>query len=156
MAEITIVKGETPAGDRTWMTFPDGTARRVRVHVAHDLPHLVVESLFGIDDGLWGVLAKEGPTRADWPGHRVARAATEAVVNRWRSGPDNPAGVRARLRATPGADSEVGRRLGELADGLDDATIRRAIDGVRRMYATWSSLPEGGTLRLPWPVADRG
>jgi hypothetical protein len=35
------------------MSMPDGSARQVAVHVVHDLPHLVVESLFDIKDGLW-------------------------------------------------------------------------------------------------------
>ena len=57
VADVAIVKGETPAGDRTWLSFPDGTARREAVHVIYDLPHLVVESVFGFDDGRWGTLA---------------------------------------------------------------------------------------------------
>src|SRR6202012_5024734 len=60
VADVAIVKGETPAGDRTWLSFPDGTARRAAAHVIHDLPHLVVESVFGLDDGLWGTLAAGG------------------------------------------------------------------------------------------------
>ena len=65
MAEITLVKGETSALDRTWMSMPDGSTRQVAVHVVHDLPHLVVESLFGIEDGLWGVLARGGFSAAN-------------------------------------------------------------------------------------------
>jgi hypothetical protein len=70
VAEITLVKGETPALDRTWMSMPDGSTRQVAVHAVHDLPHLVVESLFGIEDGLWGVLARlpaGGTLRLQWP-----------------------------------------------------------------------------------------
>lgn len=106
MAEITFVKGETSVLDRTWMSMPGGPARQVAVHVVHDLPHLVVESLFGIQDGLWGVLAQGGFSAANrartrshgrrarlvtdlpldelgagnWRGHLVAKAATNAVV----------------------------------------------------------------------------
>ncbi len=40
MAEITFVKGETSALDRTWMSMPDGSTRQLAVHVIHDLPHL--------------------------------------------------------------------------------------------------------------------
>jgi hypothetical protein len=49
VAEITLVKGETSALDRTWMSMPDGSTRQVAVHVVHDLSHLVVESMFGIE-----------------------------------------------------------------------------------------------------------
>lgn len=171
VADVAIVKGETPAADRTWLTFPDGTARRAVVHVIHDLPHLIVESAFGLDDGFWGRLAGGGQssraTRAVTlpksgrlrlitsappgefgtvcPGQLVAKAAVDAVLNRWNDGPDTPAGVRARLRCSgPGA--------AELAGQLDDETIQLAAVGVRRLYRDWSMLPPGGTLRLTWPL----
>jgi hypothetical protein len=191
MAEVTIVKGETAAADRTWLTPDDGPARRVAVHVIHDLPHLVVESEFGIEDGLWGVLARGGFSAANrvataresrraklvtdvpfdelaaknWPGHRVAKAATNAVVNRWQDGPDTPDGVRTRMLSTKlrerdkrarqpaGADAaDHLRRIRELVERLDDDTIQRAIDGVRDLFISWSGVPPGGTLRLRWPL----
>src|SRR3984957_11793314 len=40
VAEVAMVKGETPAAARTWLSVPDGTALRAVVHVSHDLPHL--------------------------------------------------------------------------------------------------------------------
>lgn len=174
VADVAIVKGETPAADRTWLAFPDGTARQAAVHVISDLPHLVVESVFGLGDGLWGALAIGGlepapapraPARQyghlrlvddslidelairSRPGHAVAKAAVNAVLNRWRDGPDTPAGVRERLRAS-GLDGE------ELADDLDDESIRVAAAGVRRLYREWAALPPGGSLRLTWPLHD--
>jgi hypothetical protein len=173
VADVAIVKGETPAADRTWLTFADGTARRAVVHVIHDLPHLVVESVFGLDDGLWGTLAAGGFSPAaraltrrhrrirlvtdaplddlgalDWPGHLVAKAAVNAVLNRWSDGPDTPAGVRARLRCCGPQSPEAAALAGE----LDDETIRLAVAGVRRLYQEWSALPVGGMLRLTWPL----
>jgi hypothetical protein len=178
VADVAIVKGETPASDRTWLSFPDGTARRVVVHVSHDLPHLVVESVFDLDDGLWGTLAaggyvpasravtrrnarirlvttvlddKEAPADEialrNWPAHRVAKAAVNAVLNRWCDGPNTPAGVRARLRA-------FGPEAAELAGRLEDEAIRVAGVGVRRLYREWAAMPVGGTLRATWPVHD--
>ena len=172
VADVAIVKGETPAGDRTWLSFPDGSARRAAVHVVHDLPHLVVESVFGLDDGLWGTLAAGGFEPANraltrrngrirlvtdapfddlaattWPGHKVAKAAVNAVLNRWGDGPDTPGGVRRRLRgAGPAAAALAGR--------LDDEQIRVASAGVRRLYRDWATLPVGGTLRATWPLHD--
>ena len=138
MTEITLVKGETSALDRTCMSMPDGFTRQVAVHAGHDLPHLVVESLFGIHDGLWGVLAQGGFAAANrartrsrgrrarlvtdvpldelgagnWGGHVVANAATNAVMNRWQDGPDTPDGVRARLSPDAAADADYRQRVG--------------------------------------------
>ncbi len=172
VADVAIVKGETPAADRTWLSFPDGTARRAVVHVSHDLPHLVIESVFGLGDGLWGTIAAGGfapATRAvtrrkahirlvtdapfdelatrNWPAHTVAKAAVNAVVNRWGDGPDTPAGVRARL-------SRYGQEAASLAERLSDEEIRMAAAGVRRLYREWAALPVGGTLRVTWPLHD--
>jgi len=172
VADVVIVKGETPAADWTWLSFPDGTARQAAVHVIYDLPHLVVESVFGLRDGLWGTLAETGvapePRAASrryrhlrlvtdtpahglagrcQPAHALAKDAVNAILNRWRDGPDTPEGVRERLRAR-GPDAD------ELADDLDDESIRVAAAGVKRLYREWAILPPGGSLRLTWPLHD--
>jgi hypothetical protein len=172
VADVAIVKGETPTGDRTWLSFPDGSAHRAAVHVIHDLPHLVVESVFGLDDGLWGTLAVGGFAPANraltrrngrlrlvtdapfddlaettWPGHKVAKAAVNAILNRWGDGPDTPDGVRDRLRRS-------GPAAALLAARLDDEQIRLADAGARRLYRDWAALPVGGTLRATWPLHD--
>lgn len=190
VADVTLVKGESAALDRTWMSMPDGSTRQLAVHVVHDLPHLVVESLFGLEDGLWGVLARGGFSAANrartlsqgrrarlvtdlpldelaagnWTGHLVAKAATNAVVNLWRDGPDTPDGVRARLTsasppaASPSADradAEYRQRIADLLGRLDDATIALAIGGTRKLGTEWARLPAGGILRLEWPLPPR-
>jgi hypothetical protein len=122
MMEITLVKATGPADrDRALFTV-GGVARRGPIHVIHDLPHLVVESLSGITDGLWAELAagshpaageaaaardpkrhKQGPNRlrratgartGEWltPGHRRAETITNCVTIRWGDGPDSTAG----------------------------------------------------------------
>jgi hypothetical protein len=172
VADVAIVKGETPAQDMTWLSFPDGTTLREAVHVIHDLPHLVVESVFGLGKGLWGTLAAGGcepASRAvsrrngrirlvtdvpfdelgtrNWPDHKTAKAAVNAVVNRWGDGPDTPAGIRARLR-------ESGPDAAALAQRLTDEQLGVASAGVRRLYRDWAALPAGGTLRATWPLHD--
>jgi len=145
MADITLVKGETSALDRTWMSRPDRSTQQVAVHPVHDLPHLVVESLFGIEDGLWGVLARGGfaaanraRTRsrgrrarlvtdepldalgaASWRGHIVAKAATNAVMNRWQAAGQRPARAPRRRHHRPGHQRHQGteHRLGPPARG---------------------------------------
>jgi hypothetical protein len=186
VAEITIVKGDTPPLDRTWLAVPGEPARQLAVHVVHDLPHLVVESLFGLGDGLWGVLAQGGFAAASqartrsrgrrarlvtdvplddlgarhWAGHVVAKAATNAVMNRWQDGPDTPDGVRARLRSGRAggdpADAGYEQRVSELLARVDDDTITQAIAGTRRLSAAWAQLAPGEMLHLQWPLPPPG
>src|SRR4029077_5849948 len=160
------------------MSMPDGSTRQVAVHVVHDLPHLVGESVVGIEDGLWGVLARGGFSAANlartrsrsrrgplgthvppddlgarnWRGHIVAKAATNAVMNRWRDGPDTPDGVRARLRPGEEADADYRQRVASLLGRLHDETIALAISGTRDLAAAWARLPAGGIMRLEWPL----
>jgi hypothetical protein len=158
VADVAIVKGETPDGDRIWLSFPDGTARREAVHVIHDLPHLVVESVFGLDDGRWGNLAarqfrglrlvtEDDIAVASPSVGTVAKAAVDVVVNRWGDGPDTPSGVRSRL-------CKAGPETGRLAERLTDEQLRVAVAGVCRLYRDWAALPVGGTLRATWPLHD--
>jgi hypothetical protein len=175
--EITLVKAAGPGDrDRAYLGA-GGEARRGAVHVVHDLPHLVVESAFGITDGLWGELAAgdhaeagraastrdprrhkhgrivsgaaTGTRTGDWliPGHRQAKAITNCVTNRWGDGPDTPAGVRDRAART-GDPSLPG-----LLAGVADETIAAAIWDVRDLERRWAAVPPGGTLRLSWPLA---
>lgn len=163
------------APDRTYLgSGPD--SRRVAVHVVHDLPHLVVESLFGIADGLWAELAAGAHAESSraagardprrrrqgrivsgaaaglaldgWlsDGHRRAKVVANAVANRSGDGPDTPRGVRERV-ARSGDHTVI-----EFVDGIDDETIGAAIDGVRVLQRRWLDLPSGASLRLEWPL----
>jgi hypothetical protein len=174
--EITLVKAAGPGdGDRAYLEV-NGVTRRGPVHVVHDLPHLVVESLLGIQDGLWAELAAgshaeagraataRGPKRKKlgrivsgaaagvpaeaWltPGHRRAKTITNCVANRWGDGPDTPDGVRDR------AARANDRALGELLADVDDTTIALAIRGVKDLGRRWMALPPGGKLTLAWPL----
>jgi hypothetical protein len=156
VATVAMVKGDTPAQDRIWLASPGGTCGQAVARAIRDLPHLVVESAFGIDDGLWATLADAPPddlvTGRACAGHAVARAATDAVVNLWQHGPNSPSGVRDRLRAAARRETWAAARIEDLAAQLDDDTIRAARIGVRCLYRAWRCLPAGGTLRLTWPL----
>jgi hypothetical protein len=175
--EITLVKAAGPGDrDRAYLTV-DGVARRGPVHVIHDLPHLAVESLFGIADGLWAELAAgshaavghaatardpkrrkqgrivsgaaAGARTGEWltAGHRQAKTITNCVTNRWGDGPDIPAGVRDRVAR------ENDPSLEDLLARVDDETVALAICGVRDLERRWMAVPPGGKLRLFWPLA---
>jgi hypothetical protein len=175
--EIVLIKGAGPDDrSRAWLTA-GGVTRRGPVHVIHDLPHLVVESVFGITDGLWAELAAgshaaaghattardpkrhkqgriasgaaAGVPAGQWltPGHRRAKTITNCVANRWGDGPDTPSGVRDRVAR------QHDPSLGDLLAVIDDETIAIAIRGVQDLEERWMTLPPGGTLRLSWPLA---
>ena len=175
--EATLVKAAGPGGrDRAWLTVA-GVTRRGPVHIVHDLPHLAVESLFGIDDGLWAELAagdhaaaSHAATARDpkrrkrgrivsgaaagipatmWltPGHRRAKTITNCVTNRCGDGPDTPAGVRDRAARQNDSSPQ------DLLARVDDQTIAMAIRGVRDLEQRWLAVPPGGTLKLCWPLA---
>jgi hypothetical protein len=174
--EITLVKAAGPGDrDRAYLEV-DGVTRHGAVHVVHDLPHLVVESLFGIDDGLWGELAAgshaeagraatardarrhkqgrivsgaaDGAPTEEWltPGHRLAKTVTNSVANRWGDGPDTPEGVRER------AGRAGSQALDDLLARVDDETIALAIRGVRELSQRWMAVSAGGKLSLAWPL----
>jgi hypothetical protein len=167
------------APDRTYLgSGPD--SRRAAVHVVHDLPHLVVESLFGLDDGLWAELTRGAHTQSnlaagardrhrrkqgrivsgaaagvaldDWlsEGHRRAKMLTNAVTNPSGDGHDTLRGVRERV-----AHSGDPAMINVLA-GINDETIAAAIKGVRHLHRRWLDLPPGASLRRasPLPVSE--
>jgi hypothetical protein len=177
LVDVTLVKASGGGADRDRAYLElGGAARRVPVHVVHDLPHLAVESLFGIEDGLWAELAAGGhaeaaraatardPGRAkqgrivsgaatasgteEWlsPGHRTAKAVTNCVANRFGDGPDTPAAVRARLACSGGGGAQA------RVVSVDDETIALAILAVQELDRRWAAVPPGGTLRLSWPL----
>ena len=173
---MTFVKADRSGEqDRVYLTM-GGVVQRGPVHVVHDLPHLVVESVFGIDDGLWAELetgrhaaaaravtardpgrqkagrivsgVAEGVPASEWltAGHRRAKVLTNAVANRFGDGPDNPDGVRERV-ARSGE-----RSAAESLSGIDDDTIAEAIAGVAALLRQWEALSAGEVLRLSWPL----
>lgn len=178
--DVVVTKADGSGGRDRTLVVDDSGARRVAVHPVHDLPHLVVESVFGINDGLWGELARGQHTEASraadardpqrqklgrivsgaasgeptsaWlsEGHRRAKTITNAVVNHWQDGPDTAAGVRARL------SKDADQASANFVSSVDDATIQRAVDGVRSIFEQWSSLEPGESLRLTWPLRDIG
>ena len=86
--EVTLVKAARPGDrDRAWLAA-GGATRRGPIHVIHDLPHLVVQSLFGITDGLWAELAagshaaaSHATTARDPKRHKQGRIVSGAAAS---------------------------------------------------------------------------
>jgi len=53
---IVVVKGEAGERERMWVTRTDGSTAQVPINMNHDLPHLVIESAFGLEYGFWGLI----------------------------------------------------------------------------------------------------
>lgn len=78
--EVTFVKGTPSAPDRDRVyVMIDGEARRVAVHPVHDLPHLVIESFFGIEDGPWGELERRMHAESNRAASALTRIAKRMV-----------------------------------------------------------------------------
>jgi hypothetical protein len=76
----------------------------------------------------------------------VAKAVTNAVVNRWGDGTDTPDRVRARLLR------EASESIRSLVGSVDDETIAASIQAVRDLELRWATTQPGGTLRLSWAL----
>jgi len=174
--EVVIVKGAGGRDpDRTYLGR-GGESERAAVHVVHDLPHLVIESLFGMDDGLWAELeqgmhreaaragaardpmrqklgrivsgAASGASTGEWltEGHGRAKVVTNCVLSAIATRTATPAEIRRRLAACGDAAIDA------LLERVDDETIALAIRGVADLRQSWNVLPVGGVLRLTWPL----
>jgi hypothetical protein len=80
--EIVVVKGEAGERERMWVTRTDGSTDQVPINMVHDLPHLVVESAFGLRFGFWGLI-DAGAFGAEI---RAARARDDTRAKDGRSG----------------------------------------------------------------------
>ena len=102
--EITLVNA-AGLGDRDRAYLKGGdVARRGPIHIVHDLPHLVVESLFGIADGLWGELASGFHAAAGHAASARDPQAPEAGADRLRGGGRCPDWPVAHAGTPPGQD----------------------------------------------------
>ena len=92
---------------------------------------------------------------SNWRGHILAKAATNAVMNRWQDGPDTPDGVWARLSPGAAADADYRQRVGDLLGRLDDETIALAISGTRELTHGLGPLARGRDAAVAVAAAAR-
>lgn len=135
-----------------------GPARRV----PHDIAHLLVEEAFGLDRGLWGVLAAGGTVQnasvagGRQPPHAARRA--EAIV-----APARPmlqqAEVLVRavadlaLAGTPRDVAAFNRALGDrwaVRGGATADQLAAVCRALQTAGVEWDAVPPGGTLQLSW------
>ena len=103
--------------------------------IPHDLAHLLVEGHLGIDDGVWGLLAR-GATykrgmgrRPTQPGRAIVRAHEQALAEAEGLGNAHHHAWRN------GEPTEVGPTFDRFAE-------------------LWASVPDGGSLTVAWPSLE--
>ncbi len=171
---VAFVK-QTPYRYDATLTRDDGVAVRLvgggfnRIggpvrRVPHDLAHLIVESGLGIDDGLWGVLARGGLFPAPNTTIVAGRQRPHAAAHGARVVAEQVEGlrraevvVRAAADATAdGRDRDVAgfrAALGERwALPLVEADALAAVaEALRAAARRWDRVATGGRLEVAWP-----
>lgn len=156
-ATLTFVKSDDGERHRVYVERADGHSFRLRLHVTHDLRHLVVESMLGIDDGLWASLVDTETYAGPTDEHFVAKALTNAIAGSVEE-------LRMRLESfrrfdlvnRPGYDHAAAERMTATLQArlgvLDDATLFATVRELHTVLARWRSTPIGGVMRLDWPL----
>jgi hypothetical protein len=91
--KIVVVKGESPGeSDRMWITRSDGSTDQVPINMVHDLPHLIVESVLGLEFGFWGLIDSGAFAREILASHaresgRVKAGRSGVLMGRARQSP---------------------------------------------------------------------
>lgn len=127
--EIVVIKGAEPGQrDSMWVTRRDGSTAQVPINMAHELPHLVVESVFGIEFGFWGLVA-------------AGAFANEVRASRSRDPRRAKAGRAGVLVGRPGQSPLR-------AEGTDDLLARHtgelmAAKALTNVFRAWGGSPPG-------------
>jgi hypothetical protein len=149
---IRIKKGNDDTPDSLACVRPDGSATWSRVHAVfpvHDLTHLAVESLLGLREAFYGLVARGwdlGDFGSPWPRGPLPR---EAGLAEWAVAAFQ-ADFEEGQRMTP---EEVRARLypGETPWELAPEQVERIRSLQREFIARWREVPPKGTLELPFP-----
>lgn len=129
--------------------------------VPHDIAHLVVEEAFGLDRGLWGVLAAGGTVQnasvvgGRQPPHAARRA--EAIV-----APARPMLQQAEVLVRAVADfalAGTARDIGGFNRAVSERwavaettadQLQQTCRALQTAGAEWDAVPAGGQLTLRW------
>lgn len=170
--EITVVKARAGTRYHSFLHRFDGVVVRLEGgswnkvggpagRVPHDIAHLLVEEAFGLDRGLWGVLAAGGTVQnasvasGRQPPHAARRA--EAIV-----APARPMLQQAEVLVRAAADlalagtpRDVGafrRACGErwAVPGTTPDDLEQLCRALQVAGVEWAAVPPEGELRLSW------
>jgi hypothetical protein len=115
--------------------FRGGWMPQGRYRLPHDMVHMAAEGHLGIEDGMWGLLAR-GATFRRGTDQRPTRTG-RALVRDHRPG----------LHAAEHVGNDHGFRWQR---GLPTPVTPT----FERLAAAWAAVPAGGTLTLRWPTLE--
>jgi hypothetical protein len=179
--DIVVVKASAPGErDRMWVTRSDGSTAQVPINMVHDLPHLIVESFFGLEFGFWGLIDAGAFSREIEASHardakRVKAGRSGVLMGRARQSPladedidplvaeheEELLAAKALTNAFRGPGS-VRERLNRSAEtnaivrekiaSLDDESIEHIRMALAHADREWQAIPPGGRIELRWPA----
>ena len=130
-------------------------------HIPHDLVHFLVETHFGLRDGVYGLLAVGGDANTFLDPTGTVRERKRMKAKNRLSGADvgrseKLAGLvqHAWELTYGGAKAPLSSWDAEEA-GVDAAEVREAAEALARLARSWHALPVGGRLCLAWPWRER-
>lgn len=142
-------------------------------HLPHDLVHFVVESHFGLADGIFGRLAAGGEDRLFRPvdtawtrrdsrrtarrsapagtGKPAATAPSDTARSEHRAATAYNAWLfrHGRIKAFPDAEAALARA------GVGPGDLDAVLDRLDPLAVRWHALAVGGSLSLDWPLPER-
>lgn len=157
---ITVVRK-----DRTAVALPMADYGRA---LPHDLAHVVVESVLGLDHGFWGLMAAGAafdtlnraaagsrPLRRTDPvieAHLDELLVAEGLVNLFRE--QETEGAVDDGRYVSRAEELCAARGTPMPALLDVAAVGRVRRALAEMNEQWQALPHGETLYLEFPMSE--
>ena len=133
-------------GSRTW-------AKEHPFFPLHDLTHCAVESVLGLEDAFFGLIAR------GWEIDDFAQPGSSARLPREALLAEHLVGVLDRERALPEPmsaaevnDSVAASLPRESFEPVTDAQLEATRALWRELAAQWGGLPPGATLEIPFPV----
>lgn len=155
-------------GDGVRVRLEGGSYNRIGGPVGripHDIAHLVVETGFGLESGLWGVLAAGGIVQnasfaeGRLPPHAIRRATafTDGVGEQLRQA---EVLVRAAadlsLAGSPADPVVLRRAVGERwwSDAITAGALAAVEEGLRDAAASWQRLAPGDRFVMTWGTAE--
>ena len=130
-------------------------------HIPHDLVHFLVETHFGLRDGVYGLLAVGGDAHTFLDPNGTVRERKRMKAKNRLSGADVGRSEKLAGLVQQGWELRYGNARAQLSRhdldqakvGLDE--VEAAVEALGRLARSWHAQHVGGRMRLTWPWPER-